>query len=486
MTDVLILGGGVAGLSAGIYSLMNGHSVTICEQHTIVGGNLTGWNRKGYHIDNCIHWLTGTNPNSGLYKMWEELGALGDDIKIIQSDKLYTYEKDGKNVSLWRDIDKTVDEMLAIAPEDEKRIRKFGNTVKKAMFLSGVGGENHDKGGTVFNKLDALFSIIEYNNQTVTEYGKTYKNPFLQGFFSCITGPNFSMSSYIFVAATYCSDNGGIPEGGSFSMALRLADRFKSLGGNLITGVRATKVNIENKVAKSVTFEDGKTIEADNIVITFDPKMVFGKLLDKEMPQPFRRLYSSKAFERFSSIHAAFEVDAEEIPFNGSLIVDVPEDLQKILCGDKCVLREFSHETKYSPEGRNIIQTMIYTDEINAARFVKLAKEGKGYKEAKKELRDAQMELIERTVPVLKGKIDCLDSWTPASYARYVGSEIGSFMSFQMPKKKMPSVIKSKVSGIQNVFLATQWQMAPGGLPIAAKVGKMAADAINKRKKKDK
>ena len=130
MTDVLILGGGVAGLSAGIYSLMNGHSVTICEQHTIVGGNLTGWNRKGYHIDNCIHWLTGTNPNSGLYKMWEELGALGDDIKIIQSDKLYTYEKDGKNVSLWRDIDKTVDEMLAIAPEDEKRIRKFGNNVK--------------------------------------------------------------------------------------------------------------------------------------------------------------------------------------------------------------------------------------------------------------------------------------------------------------------------------------------------------------------
>ena len=77
MANILIIGGGVSGLSAGIYAQMHGHHAIVCEQHFIPGGNLTGWDRGGYHIDNCIHWLTGTNPSSPLYPMWEDLGALG-------------------------------------------------------------------------------------------------------------------------------------------------------------------------------------------------------------------------------------------------------------------------------------------------------------------------------------------------------------------------------------------------------------------------
>ena len=64
MKSIIIVGGGVSGLSAGISGLLKGYRVSILEKHSIMGGNLTGWNRQGYHIDNCIHWLTGTNPKS--------------------------------------------------------------------------------------------------------------------------------------------------------------------------------------------------------------------------------------------------------------------------------------------------------------------------------------------------------------------------------------------------------------------------------------
>ena len=78
MAKILIIGGGVAGLSAGIYAQMNGHQATICERQKNTGGNLTGWQRGEYHIDNCIHWLTGTNPATDTYKIWKDLGALGN------------------------------------------------------------------------------------------------------------------------------------------------------------------------------------------------------------------------------------------------------------------------------------------------------------------------------------------------------------------------------------------------------------------------
>ncbi len=479
--DILILGGGVAGLSAGIYALKEGYDVTIAEQHTVAGGNLTGWNRMGYHIDNCIHWLTGTNPNSAFYKMWEELGALGDDIKVVQSEKLFTYEKDGQSVSLWRDVDKMTAEMLKVSPEDKKEIKKLNRAIKQIMFLSGVGGKKHDESGNVFEKLAAVTALATFNKKTVREYGENFHHPVLKEFFTCLTGPDFSMAAFVFVAATYCSDNGGIPEGGSIKMAENMIEKFKSLGGKLLTGKKAEKINLQDKTATSVTFTDGETLKAEKIIVTFDPKMLFGKILDIKLPDTFKKVYDS--FKRFSSIHAAFAVDAADVPFTGTLMIDIPEDMQGTLKAKTCVLREFSHEKKYAPDGSNIIQTMIYMDEENAKNIVDIAKNRLEYKKMKKELTAAQLELIERQVPKLKGKIRCLDSWTPASYARYVGTEIGSFMSFVMPAGKLPKTIKSKIKDVDNVYLATQWQMVPGGLPMAATAGKMAVDAIGKEKR---
>lgn len=53
-SSVLIIGGGIAGLSAGIYGSMAGFKPTILEMHTRTGGQLTSWERNGYHFDFCL------------------------------------------------------------------------------------------------------------------------------------------------------------------------------------------------------------------------------------------------------------------------------------------------------------------------------------------------------------------------------------------------------------------------------------------------
>lgn len=47
---VIIIGGGVSGLTCGIYCQKLGFDTLIFEKHNISGGNLTGWNRKGMYI----------------------------------------------------------------------------------------------------------------------------------------------------------------------------------------------------------------------------------------------------------------------------------------------------------------------------------------------------------------------------------------------------------------------------------------------------
>ncbi len=73
---ISIIGGGIAGLCAGCYAQMNGYQTRIHEMHTAPGGLLTSWERKGYTIDYCIHWLCGSKPGASLFRLWEEIGLI--------------------------------------------------------------------------------------------------------------------------------------------------------------------------------------------------------------------------------------------------------------------------------------------------------------------------------------------------------------------------------------------------------------------------
>jgi phytoene dehydrogenase-like protein len=72
--SVIIVGAGMAGLSAGCYARMNGYKARIYEMHTIAGGLCTAWKKRGYTFDISMHMLTGS-VSGPFHKMWKELGG---------------------------------------------------------------------------------------------------------------------------------------------------------------------------------------------------------------------------------------------------------------------------------------------------------------------------------------------------------------------------------------------------------------------------
>jgi phytoene dehydrogenase-like protein len=73
--SIVIVGAGMAGLSAGCYASMNGYKATILEMHDKPGGLCTAWKRRGYTFDISMHMLTGSKSGA-FHQMWQELGAL--------------------------------------------------------------------------------------------------------------------------------------------------------------------------------------------------------------------------------------------------------------------------------------------------------------------------------------------------------------------------------------------------------------------------
>lgn len=483
MAKILIIGGGVSGLSAGIYARLHGHEAVVCERHSVAGGNLTGWKRGEYHIDNCIHWLTGTNPATNTYKMWEELGALGN-VEGFQGDVLFTCEVEGKVLSLSRDLKKFERDMLALSPEDEKEIKSLIRAVKIVQGFCGIAGEGHNERSSVGQKLFGIPAVMKYYGITTGEVSARFKHPLLRFFFSAFWGEDFGAFSLIFVFAHFCGDNGGIPKGSSCAMADRMAKRLEALGGELLLKKEAVKINCGEGRAESVSFSDGTTIEADYIVLTGDPAMIFGNLLDAPMPKQLDKKYKDPRLKRFSSYQCAFACDFENLPFHGDFIFEVPEKYRDVLNTKQLIVREFSHEESFAPKGKNILQTLTYAYEEKAKSFINLKKlDKKAYQEKKKELSELIRTVIEKHFPQLEGKLKCIDVWTPATYKRYVDTEIGSWMSFALPSKMIPIRVGNGVEGLSNVVLATQWQQSPGGLPIAAEGGRLAIKTILKKEK---
>lgn len=475
MSTVCIIGGGVSGLSAGIYALRNGHKVKIIEKYAIAGGNLTAWKRKGYTIDTCIHWLTGSNSKNVMNTMWRDLGALDENIPLHKPEFLFTVEHEGSSLSLYRDLNRTVEALMGYASSyrEKKEIRDFKKVVEFMESMTYAAGPEHNEKLSFSELLVRSPQALKYYTHSTGQIAKRFKTPVLRLFFNSLMGNDFNAIDFAFVVATFVSENADIPAGLSKPMAERMRDKFLSLGGEILYNKTITGAEINNGKVISVT-DDTDNYEADFFLFAMDPK-VSCDILGCSLPKELKKQFDNPKYKYFSSYHIEFAVDAECLPFKENLFIEVPENLQNSVGNRRITLRSFDFEPSFSPEGHSNMQAMVYCNEAEISKFLYFYKKDKSayrlYKEGKA---NAVKKCIEARFPELKDKLEILDIWTPATFNRYTGSHMGTYQGFINPKNKYPRKLSGKIPGITNALLCSQWQMSPGGLPVAASRGRAA------------
>jgi len=133
---VVIIGGGIAGLSAGVYAQKCGFEVVILESHSAAGGNCTAWKRGDYIFEGGMHWLTGSGPKERLNAMWRHVGALNDSVVIHTHEPFKEYDYNGTPVRFYRDVDATERHLLELAPADAEEIKKLCGNIRKVKNIS--------------------------------------------------------------------------------------------------------------------------------------------------------------------------------------------------------------------------------------------------------------------------------------------------------------------------------------------------------------
>ncbi len=484
MKKVIIVGAGIAGLTAGVYAVQSGFDVTIYEQHTVPGGASTSWRRKGYLFEGGMHWLTGSSPKVPMHEVWTEVGALNASVPIYNRDPFFTYEVQGKTVCLYRDLEKLRNHLLELAPEDAKEINSLCKDLKKftkvqmpVMDIKGVKTKNKKKLeiSSILHMMPALTRMSFYTNQSVMEYSERFQNPILRSFLQTMIGPEYNASGLVFTLATFLSGDGGYPEGGSLGMAKRIADTVKVLGGKIEYGKSVDRVEVKKGVAVGVIL-NGKLEEADAVIVAQDTLVAIDQLFVPPIHDAWAdtmRKVTVPILDTF--ICLGVEADLSDLPENITFQLEKP-----IYCGDIAAtsigLNNYSGYKGYAPEGCTAVTAFCSGDSYD---FWKKCKEDGTYEAEKEKLATSYIEAISNRFPKIAGKVAVWDVATPLTYERYLRSYKGSWMT-GMEKGKKSNTYPSKPEGIEGVYFASHRLMAPGGLPGAAMMGRQAVQFLCK------
>jgi phytoene dehydrogenase-like protein len=487
-SKIIIIGGGIAGLSAGVFGQKYGFETEIFEMHKVPGGQCTAWKRKGYMFDYCIGWLMGSSSGS-MNTLWKQLGALSEDVPIIGPDIFTRNINDkGQEFLIYKDMQKWEAYLRSIAPEDDEAISRMFSIINK-FSLSGDMEEIMKPKSlrrmlpmtkVLFKMLPTMIPMIKYGKKSCGQFVKEmgFKNEVLKHFLGKIfNDKNFSVAAFLSLLSLFKDNNAGYPAGGSLNFSLRVASKYQELGGTLSIGKKVRKILIEEGKAVGVELSDGTIHKCDYVIAACDLHMIIYDMLDgKYIPEDIK-----SAFENWPLFKPLVQVSfgiGKEIKEEYMITnYQIPAKIG-ITETDSYSILNYSYDPDMAPEGKT---TMVIRFESPYKIWEHLEKDA--YKKEKERIKEDAIILLEKSYPGIKDYIEVTDVATPLTDIEYTGVYRAAYEGFMPTKSNMNKIINPIIKGLDNFMLAGQWLFPGGGLPPSALSGKWAIEEFYKKNK---
>lgn len=471
---VIVIGAGVAGLSAAIYASKAGHKVTVYEQGTCPGGVSTSWIRHGYTFDGGIHWLVGSSSRfQPFHKRWVETGALQENNHVLYSDPVFIFKTGNESLHLWRDITRLTKELIDYAPEDRKAILALRRHVRIIGTYMATPQGSRDI-IMMLLRLPSFITLMIYLLRTSTKkYCERFSNPTIREMLSSILNPEQNALSLIGTLTGYTMGDNGFPIGGSRLLADNMEKTALAAGCRINYRTKVEKICIQNRKVKGVMI-NGVLQEADNVIIAIDTCTALQTLFDEPLNERWaRRVIKGLDSEHSSLVSIGVKKDLSYLPSSMRIHLKEPVMMAEREYSTLWVHNYSSHEG-YAPEGCSSLTVLFQGDTYD---YWKKAKEDSSYLKKKEEFTQETLRLLEEYLPEIEKRIEVTDLATPITYERYCGCYRGGYMGI-WHAKTLPPHVPAKSKNIHGLHFAGMRTFMSGGLPIAVQSGYKAAKSI--------
>lgn len=478
---VVIVGGGIAGLSAAVYALQCGYKVVVLEQCETAGGLAMSWKREAYTFETCLHWFVGSKPGGELNGIWREILDIDRLTWINQEEFVRIETENGDTLHVWTDADRLEEELLRRAPQDGKAIRDLTHTIR-ALSRFRVPDPTAGFGDNWLNMLRdlPLFPALRKLGQVSgREYGNRFLDPLLRSFFSEGDIGRLAAVAMVLSLAWMHVGNAGYCVGGAQTIIRAMEERIRELGGEVRLQSKVRRILVENDAAVGVELGNGHLVMADWVISAADGHQTIFDLLDsKYADQATRTRFASReTFASYLQVSLGVGMDLRDQPPMLTRVLDTPITLDPKTDARSVGFRLFHYDPTFAPAGKCAVTCVLPTRNYEYWSELR-AKDPRGYYAEKHRIAQAVIDVLERRVPGARAAVETLDVSTPATVARYTGNWKGSMEGWLLEPGQGFRPLPNTIPGLQYLLMVGQWVMPGGGLPSGPLTARPAVKAM--------
>jgi phytoene dehydrogenase-like protein len=526
--QTIIVGGGIAGLTAAAYLSKAGKKILLIEKNKECGGLVNSFVHNGFCFDAGVRAL----EDAGI--ILPMLKDLGIELERVKSPVSLGIEKEILNIKDLTSLEEYEDFLIQFFPESRDEIVLILKDIRKIMKHMDIlyGIENplfkdlkRDR-NFLFTKLlpwlpKFIFTVRKINsmNGPIEDYlKKRISNNSLidmisQHFFK--NTPTFFALSYFSLYLDYFYPKGGV---GNLSEAL--VHKIVECGGEIMTETTISEVLVQQRQIRD---QNNIYYGYDNLIWAADLKTLY-KIAKMDGVKPNLKFETKKTnvlenrgndsvFSLFLEVNApieSFQKIAHGHFFytpskkglgesNRKELLDLLANFEKI--EKKQILEWLDKFTKLNtyeisipglkdPDMVPPSQTGVIISFLFEYDLFKKVDEAGWLDEFTQELENRMIQVITDSIyPMLKGNIMAQFSFSPLHIEKRVGSSEGAIVGWSF-QKSMPVVNKIQISDrsvitpMPSVYQAGQWAYSPAGVPMSILTGKLAANQVLKNRKK--
>ena len=374
---VVIVGAGLAGLSAALRLAGAGREVTVVERESIPGGRAGLIEDSGYRFDTGPTVLTMPDLIADAFDCVGE--NMSDWLQLDPIDPLYrAFYPDGSQLDVKAEPQAMAEEIRrVIGPEEAAGYLKYVDFVSDLY--------RYEMKDFIDRNIDSPFDLVTPDLARLVALGgfrklapkvrQYLRDPRTERVFS-FQAMYAGLSPYdalaIYAVIAYMDSVAGVffPKGGMNAVPRALAGAAEKHGVTFRYGTEVTRVEHNGRRATAVITSTGERIEADVVVLNPDLPVAYRDLLGEE-PWSVRRLtYSPSCYLLLAGSSATYSKIAHHNIHFGKSWKGVFRELidEKRLMSDPSILvTNPSHsDPDLSPDGREIYYVLFPTPNLDA------------------------------------------------------------------------------------------------------------------------
>ncbi|QDZ39897.1 FAD-dependent oxidoreductase [Euhalothece natronophila Z-M001] len=486
--DVIIVGSGIGGLTAGSLLARYGYKVLICESHSIPGGAAHSFTRKGFTFDSGPSFYAGIgSQQESLNPLQQVLRVLGETLETVPYDPLGEFHFPEGTFAAYQNNEQYCQEISKITPEGGKEYQKFlremlglYDTLKEIPTIE-LRGDRKVVQTLIPKYLPALLKSLPKLPLMGSSVGKirdkTVSDPWVKRLIDleCFLLSGLKAEGTIapeiaFMLGERSCVGVEYPIGGSGAIVEALIRGLKRWGGEIKLNAHVENILVTSGKVEGVKLQNGETIKAPIVISNATIWDTYNSLLNpQDLPTSYRQSsLETPALNSFMHLHLGIRAEGLET-INGHHVVVHDSNQDIATPGNTCMISiPTVWDSSLAPPQHHLIHAYTLEPYQGWQR-------DHNYQHNKRTQAETLYQAIEKIIPDLRSRITLELIGSPLTHAHYLRRYQGTYGPAIPAEEGLFPRHKTPISGLYRVGDST----LPGiGVPAVAASGILCANSL--------